>query len=375
VVYLDWNAANPPHPRAVAAAERALRAAWANPSSPHAEGRAARALVEEARESVARAAGAAPGEVVFASSGTEALNAAVHGVVAAARRAGDPRPHVVASAVEHKAVLEPLEALARAGEAEVELAPVDARGRLDLAAFERLLRPGRTRLACVIAAQNETGTVQPIDAAASVASGAGARLLVDAAQAFGRLERAWPFDLVAISGHKVRAVRGAAALVVRRGTALEPLLRGGGQELGRRAGSEDVAAIAALGEACRLERDPRLLERRGRFEEALLRAVPELVVIAREAERLPQTVAVLVPGESAETLLAGLDLAGVRASSGSACSSGALEPSHVLRAMRVDDRLARSMVRFSFGPDTTDVELASAAAALGEVVARARAAR
>ncbi|HZV03036.1 MAG TPA: cysteine desulfurase family protein [Planctomycetota bacterium] len=363
-IYLDWNAATPPDPRVLEAYERALRDGWANPSSPHAAGRAVRALVEDARDEVARLAGVEPASVTFVSSGTEALNLVARGVPTRGA-------HVLASAVEHKALLEPLE---DAGVA-LEKIPVDAEGRVSADIIKRNRRPD-TALVCVLAAQNETGVLQPIDELHATTKGV--PLLVDAAQAVGRIERDWSrgWDYLVLSAHKMRAPRGAAALIRRKGVAPpRPLLRGGGQELGRRAGTEDVAAIVGLGVACKIAREraalePELARRRDRFEAALLAAVPGAKIAGHGAPRLPQTVALLVPGARSEDLLAALDLEGVRASAGSACSSGALEPSHVLAAMGVEPALARSVVRFSFGETTSEAELERAVTILGEVARR-----
>ncbi|MCO5171189.1 MAG: aminotransferase class V-fold PLP-dependent enzyme [Planctomycetes bacterium] len=365
-IYLDHNAANPPDPRVLEVFRRALDAGWANPSSAHRAGRRARALVEEAREQVAALLGVAAGQVTFCASGTEALNQAL----VSATRPGE-RPRAVASAVEHPAVLEPLRALDAEGRVEAVLAPVDAAGRV---VVDRLapLAAGAA-LVAVIAAQNETGVVQPLDAVGQVCAAAGAPLLVDASQALGRVARDWthaPWDLLVVSGHKLRAPRGAAALVHRGGVAPGPLVRGGPQELGRRAGTEDVAAIAALGAACDLVRrgellDPAALrELRDRLEARLLEAIPGAEVVGQGVERLPQTTAVLLPGGDSEALLAALDLAGVAASAGAACSSGSLVRSHVLEAMGVDEARARGRLRLSFGPETTWEELAAAVDAL-----------
>jgi cysteine desulfurase len=371
---LDWNAATPPDPRILEVVARAQRDLWANPSSPHAGGRAVRAALEDARDQVARFLGVEPAGVTFTASGTEALNLAARGIPGATRATG---ARVVASAVEHKALLAPLEALARAGAIELALVPVDAEGRVEPEVLEASLGPG-TVLACVLAAQNETGVLQPIDALHAVTGRAGVPLLVDAAQAAGRLRRDWRaagWDYLVLSAHKMRAPRGAAALVRRRhAKAPLPEILGGGQELGRRAGTEDVAAIVGLGAACSLLEtgETALRALRDRFEERLLAAIPGSRVAGRGAERLPQTVSLLVPEQRSEDLLAALDLAGVRASAGSACSSGALEPSHVLAAMNVPGELARGVVRLSFGPTTTEDELARAASILASVVARAR---
>lgn len=371
MTYLDHDASNPPDPRLLEVYRRAMAEGWANPSSPHGPGRRARAFVEAAREQVAAPCGVAPAQVTFTASGTEALNQALRSLAV-------PGARVVASAVEHAAVLGPLRELAAQG-VQVDLAPVDALGRLDVPALERLLeRPAA--LVALLAAQNETGVVQPLDAAGAACAARGVPLLVDACQAAGRLRRDWarsPWDYLVVSGHKQRAPRGAAALV-HRGRAPEPrrIIHGGGQEYGRRAGTEDVAAIAALGASCELVGkgelcDPAALRAlRDRLEAALVAAVPGLEVVARDAERLPQTTLVLVPGGDSEALLAGLDLAGVAASAGSACASGSLEPSHVLRAMGVADDRARGRLRLSFGPETTWAELERAVEALARLAPR-----
>ncbi len=365
-IYLDWNAATPPEPTVLDVVANVQRELWANPSSPHADGRRARARLEEAREAVARLLGVEPGAVTFCSSGTEALNFAARGLT----KKGS---HVLVSAVEHRALLEPLEALA--GEALVEKVPVDSEGRVSPEEVERRIRPG-TAFVAVLAAQNETGVLQPIDALHEVTRKKGTRLLVDAAQAVGRIDRDWTrgWDYLVLSGHKMRAPRGAAAFVrAKDAPAPRALLAGGGQELGRRAGTEDVAAIAGLGAACalvpaRARLEGELRGRRERFERALLERVPGAKVAGASAPRLPQTTALLVPGARSEDLLAALDLEGVRASAGSACSSGALEPSHVLAAMGTPGDLARGVVRFSFGETTGEEELAQAVTILSRIV-------
>ncbi len=366
--YLDWNAATPPDPRVLAAVERAQRDLWANPSSPHAEGRAVRAAVEEAREQVAKLCGVEPGGVIFCSSGTEALNLVATGLA--------PRgAHVVASAVEHKALLEPLQA--RKGEIALELLSVDRDGVVSPELLATRVRPA-TAFVAVLAAQNETGVLQPIDRLHEVTRGLGSHLVVDAAQAVGRIDRDWAqagWDYLVLSAHKMRAPRGAAALVRRKhAPAPRPLLLGGGQELGHRAGTEDVSAIVGLGAACalvpeRAAREPDLRARRDRFVAHIQRDIPLTMLAGAGAERLPQTVSVLLVGRRSEDLLAALDLEGVRASAGSACSSGALEPSHVLAAMGVEDDAARGVLRFSFGETTTDDELAEAVRVLRRVAA------
>lgn len=381
MIYLDHNATNLVDPRLRAAYLRGLEEGWANPSSPHGPGRRARALVEESRERVAAVCGVAPAQVTFCASGSEALNQALQSAAPghSGRGLWRGRPaRVVASAVEHPAVLTPLRARP---ELELALCPVSAAGQLDLAAWEALLAGGAA-LAALIAAQNEVGTLQPVSEAGAACAARGVPLLLDAVQALGRVAWDWPalpWDYLVLSGHKLRAPRGAAALV-HRGRAPEPrpLILGGGQELGRRAGTEHVAAIVALGAACELLARGALFEpdalraRREAFEAALLERVPGAEVMARAAERLPQTTMLLVPGADAEALLVALDLLGVAASTGSACSSGALTASHVLTAMGVSPERARGRLRLSFGPETSPEELLRAAEAVAQAARASR---
>lgn len=377
-IYLDHNATNPPDPRLREVYLHALQEGWGNPSSLHAEGRRARALVEEARERVAAACGVPPAQVTFTASGTEALNQALHSACPPAHQAAATGPaRILASGVEHPAVVEALAGLVEAGRAGSEEIPVDSCGRVELEALAELLTTPAD-LVAVMAAQNEVGTLQPLDAVGAACAAAEVPLLVDAVQAFGRLARDWsatPWDYLVLSGHKLRAPRGSAALVHRgRAPEPQPLVRGGGQELGRRAGTEDVAAISALGAAVELAAQGQLFDgqallvKRRAFEAELCDAIPGLEVVAAEAERLPQTTALLIPGGDAEALLVGLDLAGVDASSGSACSSGAMVAPRVLERMGVSAERARGRLRLSFGPETTAEELSRAVVALKKLV-------
>ncbi len=318
--------------------------------------------------------GVAPGQVTFTASGTEALNQALSTAVRPFGDAQSP-PSLVSGAVEHPAVLAKLDELVADGLARSTLAAVDSSGRVDPQGLAGLLS-AETRLVSVLAAQNEVGTLQPLEEIGAACDAMGVPLLVDGTQAVGRLERDWnltPWDYLVISAHKLRAPRGAAALV-HRGRAAEPLplILGGSQERGRRGGTESVAAIMALGYACELARRGELLEpstllaQRERFEAALTQ-IPGVHVLASDVARLPQTTALTVEGGDSEALLAGLDLAGIHASSGSACSSGALVPSHVLAAMGIPEERARGRLRFSFGPETTDAELEQAVDALAKL--------
>lgn len=344
-VYLDYNATAPVRPEARAAVLAAL-AEPANPSSVHGFGRRARAALERARRTVARAVGAAPEGVIFVSGGTEANNLALHGV-------GGP---VLASAVEHPSVLEAGPAAARI--------PVDGEGRADLAALERLVAGHRPRLVSLMLANNETGVVQPVAEAARLARAAGALLHVDAAQALGRMPVAMAdlgADLLSLSGHKLGGPPGAGALVIGDGVALSPVQRGGGQELRRRAGTEALPAIlgmAAAIEAIGLEERGRVRILRDQLEAGIREACPAARIVGAGAERLPNTTCLLLPGIEGATQLMALDMAGVAVSTGSACSSGKVGPSHVLLATGLSEAEASCAIRVSLGwaSSAADVE-------------------
>jgi cysteine desulfurase len=390
VPYLDYAASAPLRAEALAAMLPLLERPAANPSSQHTPGRAARAAVETAREQVAALVGASPAEVVFTSGGTEADNLAVKGTLLA-RPAGARQ--LVCSAVEHHAVLDAAAwAEADAG-ARVELAPVDQAGRVDLDRLAGLLQPGRTALVAVMAANNEVGTGQPVAAAAELAHAAGAVLLCDAVQAAGLpgvdLARDG-VDLLALAAHKLGGPTGVGALVVRSGTTLRPLLHGGGQERGLRSGTLPAAALAGFGAAAAAalaERDSggatNLAALRGRLLAGLRGLAPDLEVNGDPAPPapgagpagLPGLLSVRFPGRRAEDLLLLLDRHGVACSSGSACASGAVTPSHVLLAMGREPAAARETVRFSLGHASTraDVDAAVVAVALAlEVLAPER---
>jgi cysteine desulfurase len=330
-----------------------------NPSSPHQKGRAARAALDDARRRVARALGCEPGEVVFTASGSEAGALGLWGTFAA-RRSVSPR--VLVSAVEHPCLREA--AALRALGAEVVTLPVDARGVLKRDVLEAELARGAAVMACMWA-NNETGAVQPIAEVAALARAAGVPLLSDAVQAAGRLDLGKPLalaDLVSISAHKFHGPHGAGALLVRRGHALVPLTPGH-QERGRRGGTEDVAAACGLALALELALEARAVDSericalRDRFEAGVQARFPSARIHAAAAPRLPNTSSLCFPGADGEGLLMALDLEGVCVSLGAACASGALSPSHVLLAMGVGAKDARSSLRFSFGRGNTDAEV------------------
>ena len=354
-VYLDWNATTPLRPEARAA----MAAAWefqGNPSSVHAEGRQARRLVEEARSSVADAVGANKQNVVFTSGGTEANALAL--TPGLRRASGTAVERLLVSAIEHASVLSggrfPSRAIASVG--------VTRSGVLDLERLRSALRDRPAALVSVMLANNETGAVQPVAEAAEIVHACGGLLHVDAIQAFGKIPfdiKAMNADMVTLSAHKIGGPKGVGAVVLAEGIeGLEPLLRGGGQEKGRRAGTEDVTGIAGFGAAAKaakgaLERDAvRVESLRNRLESGL-RQIPGTVIFSDGVKRLPNTTLFTVPGLKAETAVIGFDLAGIAVSSGSACSSGKVQPSHVLKAMEFGAETAQGAVRLSLGWSTS----------------------
>ena len=376
-VYLDHNATTPVHPAAAEAVAEALRSQFGNASSVHAYGQAAKAALDEARGSVAALVGGEPAEIVFTSGGTEADNLAIRGVAGAAP---PDRRHLIASAIEHEAVLHTCKALAARGW-RTTLLPVDSCGVVDPAALEGAITP-ETALVSVMHANNEIGTLQPIAELAGIAHDRGVRVHVDAVQSAGKVPldaRALGVDLLSISGHKFNGPKGVGALWVRRGTRVAATMTGGRQERNRRGGTENVPAIVGLGVAARVAREQldstaagcRAL--RDRLEAGILEGVPGTVVNGTPGARVPNTTSISFDGVEAEALLIALDLEGIAVSTGSACSSGTLEPSHVLRAMGFPPRRVQSSIRFSVGLGNTDAEIDRVLAVLPGVVARLRA--
>lgn len=370
--YLDWNATAPLLPEAHAAIVRALDA-HGNPSSVHAEGRRARAIVETAREQVAALVGARPAEVVFSSGATEACNT----VLAA------PWAAILAADIEHDAVLRPLDAAT--GE-RVGLA-VSAHGRVDPSDVAAKVHAavgrhsaGRVLVALQLA-NNETGVLQPVADVAATAREGGALLFTDAAQIAGRLPIDFSTlgaDFMALSAHKLGGPKGIGALIVRDGRDLPARVRGGGQERGRRGGTENIPGIAGFGAAAEAARrfvveHGRIAALRNRLEAGLLNLTPEAHIMGMGAERLPNTTCIALPGHAAETLVIRFDLAGIAVSAGAACSAGKIGASHVLIAMGCDEATARSAVRISIGPTTTDREIDRCLAAWREIAAHSRA--
>ncbi len=357
-VYFDWNATTPLRPEARAAMTAVLDLVG-NPSSVHAEGRQARRLVEEAREQVARAVGGLPRNLVFTSGGTEAN---VLALSPGLRAPAGPVQRLLVSAIEHASVL----AGGQFEQSAIRTIPVSPSGVVDLERLRAMLAEGPPALVSVMAANNETGALQPILQVAELVRGAGGLLHVDAIQAFGKV----PFrinevgaDLATVSAHKIGGPKGVGALVLGSGVdGMPALLRGGGQERGRRAGTENVSGIVGFGAAAKaamaaLEADQaRMGALRDRLETGL-RQTPGVTVFSSDTARLPNTTLFTAPGLKAETAVIGFDLAGIAVSSGSACSSGKVQPSHVLEAMGISSVLAQGAVRLSLGWSTAPADV------------------
>ena len=384
-IYLDNNATTRVDPRVVEKMLPYLTELYANPSSVHTPGQRVRVAVEEARRDCAALVGARPAEIAFTGSGTESDNLAVFG---AARDRAHLGRHVVTSPMEHAAVRLAVDALEAEG-CPVTRLPVDSAGRLDPGDLAAALQPD-TILVTVQHANNEIGTVQDIAALAGVvrrareSGGPGGQAVfhTDAVQSAGKIPvdaNALGVDLLTFSAHKIHGPKGVGALWIRPGVTLAPLLHGGHQEGGRRAGTENVPGIVGFGAACRLaaeglaESAGRMEGMRDAFEGEIARRIPDAVFHGRGARRTPNVSNVSFPGTEKEAVVISLDLRGLAASAGSACASGALEPSHVLRAIGLPPPLLHSAVRFSFGRDNRPEEVPVAAALVAEVVAQIRA--
>ncbi len=374
--YLDNNATTPLAPEVLEAMMPYLRERFGNPSSFHTFGSAVMEDLEEARSRVAALLGASdPTSVVFTGGGTESDNWALRGAVAAR----PDRPALVTTAVEHPAVLETARDLERAGHP-LRIAGVTCDGRLDMEDLMRFI-DGDVAVVSVMAANNETGVIMPVAECAAAASRAGALFHTDAVQAAGKIPldvESSGIDLLSLSAHKIHGPKGVGALYIRPGVEIAPLVTGGHHEKGRRAGTYNAPGIAGFGEAARLaladmeaER-ARLSSLRDRFEREVLAGCPGAIVAGSGAERLPNTTTVLFKGVESEAILTLLDMRGISASSGSACSTGSRDPSHVLKAMNIDRNLANSALRFSLGRYTTDAEIDYAVGTLVGIVDRLR---
>jgi cysteine desulfurase len=377
-VYFDYNATSPLAPEAAEAVVRATRELFGNASSVHYFGQQAKAALDESRSAVAALINADPSEIVFTSGGTEADNFALRGAAEALESTA--RRHLVATAIEHEAVLNTLKALARRGW-KTTIVPVDQSGIVSPARLQDAVT-GETALVSVMHANNEIGTIQPIAEIAEIAHARGALMHTDAVQSVGKIPvdvRALGVDLLALSAHKFNGPKGAGVLWVKRGTRMQPLLTGGKHERNRRAGTENVAAIAGLGAAAQLAAAKmgadaaRVAGLRDRLETGILRTVSGTIVNGAPDARVPNTANISFDRVEAESLLIALDLEGIAVSTGSACSSGTLEPSHVLRAMGFPAHRTQNSLRFSLGMFSTEAEVDRVLEVLPAIVEKLRA--
>ena len=376
-VYFDYNATTPLASEVIEIVAHASREIFGNASSVHRFGQQAKAMLDDARSSVAALVGGDPSEVVFTSGGTEADNFALRGVAEALEPAG--RRHLIASAIEHEAVLNTLKALARRGW-QITLLPVDASGIVSPDRLRESITDD-TAIVSVMHANNEIGTIQPVAALAEIAHAHGALMHTDAVQSAGKIPvdvRALGVDLLSLSGHKFNGPKGAGALWIKRGTRIQATMTGGKHERNRRAGTENVPAIAGLGVAAALAagkltaEGPRLAALRDRLETGVLRDVTGTAVNGARDARVPNTTNISFDRVEAESLLIALDLEGIAVSTGSACSSGTLEPSHVLRAMGLSPHRTQNSLRFSLGMFSTEQEVDRVVEVLPRLVEKLR---
>src|SRR5579863_4596362 len=375
-IYFDHNATTPITPEVLAAMLPYLTEEYGNASSIHAFGQNAREAVEQARSSVAVLVGARAADIMFTSGGTESNNHAIFGAVAAAPGRSK---HVIASAIEHVAVLDSCKALAKSG-IDLTVLPVDRDGVINPEEVQRAIRP-ETVLITLMLANNETGTIEPIQEIGEIAAEKGIVFHTDAVQAAGKIpidvERLG-VDLLSISAHKFCGPKGVGALYIRKGTPLEPLMYGGHSERDRRPGTEDVAAIAGMGKAAELaltgmrKESERVRGLRDRLEQGLLARVPYSWVNGARAPRVPNTANLTFPFIEGESMVIALDLKGIACSTGAACSSGALEPSHVLMALSLAPEDARATLRLSLGHQNTESEIDFALEKIPQVIERLR---
>ena len=382
-IYLDHNATTPVHPAVLEAMLPYFGGEFGNPSSAHRFGQRASQGIEAAREAVAALIGARPSEIVFTSGGTEADNTAIFGVMSHALRtkrksAGAPL-HLITTAIEHDAVLNACRALEERG-VSVTYIPAGRDGIVNPAAIRAAIRP-ETILISVMHANNEIGTLQPVGEIGGIAAEAGIRFHTDAVQSAGKVAidvNRLTVDLVTISAHKFGGPKGAGALFIRRGVEIDPLLHGGQNERGRRAGTENVAAIVGFGKACELARadlaetSARISELRDRLENGLLARIRDARINGDPVRRVPNTSNLMFPGVESESLIIALDLSGLACSAGAACSSGAVDPSHVLTAIGLTPAEARASVRLSLGRSNTTEEIDTALELIPTAIARQR---
>jgi len=378
-VYLDYNATTPVEPEVLDAMLPYFSGEFGNASSIHTFGQKARAAVETAREQVAALIGARPQEIFFTSGGTESDNHAIFGIVGPSANGLKSRPHVITSFVEHEAVLNACQALEKQG-VDVTYLHVDQDGLIDLEDLRGAIRK-ETVLITIMHANNELGTVQPVEEIGRIAKDADVYFHTDAVQSAGKMPidvNQFQLDLLSLSGHKLYAPKGIGALYVRGGTRLKQLLFGGHHQRGMRPGTENVAGIVGLGKAAEIARQSvandakRLSALRDQLEHGLLHRVPHSRINAARAPRTPNTANLVFPGIEGEALLIALDLKGLACSTGAACSSGAVEPSHVLTAIGLPAEEARASLRFSLGRQTTQAEIDFALQLVPAAVAQLR---
>ncbi len=377
-IYLDYNATSPVRPEVLEVMLPFYKEQFGNPSSVHWAGRQVTGALEKAREQVAALINASPAEIVFVACGSEGDNMAIKGTLSALKAKGN---HIITTAVEHPAVLETCEALEKEGY-DITFLPVDEDGQLDLADLEKAIT-AKTVLISVMWANNETGNLFPIEEIGKIARKYNIRFHTDAVQAVGKVPvdvQQSNVDLLVISGHKIGAPKGVGAIYVRRGTRMTTFMHGGHQERNRRAGTQNVAGIVGLGKACEMaceELDDyysRVRAMRDRLEDGIISQVPDIKLNGTpdRDKRLPNTLNISFAYIEGESLLLNLDMFGIAASSGSACTSGSLEPSHVMGAMCVEVTLAHSSTRFSLGPETTAEEIDKTLQVLPATVQRLR---
>jgi cysteine desulfurase len=384
-VYLDYNATTPVEPELLDAMLPYFSAEFGNAASIHTPGQRARAAVETAREQVAALIGSRPQEIVFTSGGTESDNHAIFGIVSpsfasfTSSTSLTSPPHIITTAIEHEAVLNTCQALEKEG-VRVTYLSTDREGLIDLDELRRSLRP-ETVLITIMHANNELGTVQPLDEIGRIAAKADVYFHTDAVQSAGKIPidvNAMSLDLLSLSGHKIYAPKGIGALYVRGGTRLRQLLYGGHHQRGFRPGTENVAGIVGLGKAAEIARKSlavdahRVSALRDQLQQGLLDSVPQSRVNGGAAPRTPNTTNIVFPGVEGEALLIALDLKGLACSTGAACSSGAVEPSHVLTAIGLPPEEARASLRFSLGRHTSDADIDFALNVVPAAVAQLR---
>ena len=376
-IYLDYNATSPIHPEVREKIRPYLDESFGNASSLHALGRKARVGIEEARALILKRLGDPKGELVFTSGGTEAGNLALRGVMESSRAKGN---HLIISSVEHSAVLNPAQALQRDG-FEVTFLPVDGTGRVDPEEVRRAITP-KTVLVSVMQANNEVGTIQPVEAIGAITRERGVLFHTDAVQSFGKIPvnmAQLPADLVSLSAHKLGGLKGTGALYLRRGLKIRPQITGGPHEHNMRAGTENVVGIVAMGEAVRISLDElenggmaRIGKLRDRLQQGLLAAVKDSVLNGDPVRRVPGTLHLSFLGCEGESLLMALDLAKICVSTGSACSAGSMQPSHVLKAMGFQKERLQGAIRFSLGWSSTEEQVGEALRRIPPVIDQMR---